>query len=159
MLGPNGLQSHRICKRFYIARRAKVRPVGLYKAKSSTGVSLLTICISLYKAFSSFVYSCYCIALSRRYLLLKKKMAVGGCFCGKVRIEYSGQPIATVSVPIYNPWDKFTASCFSFDLKKWVYFSFQTGTLPLSGLPQTHGFSLHVRFHHQNHRPESHRKS
>lgn len=106
MLGPNGLQSHRICKRFYIARRAKVRPVGLYKAKSSTGVSLLTICISLYKAFSSFVYSCYCITLSRRHLLLKKKkkkMAVGGCFCGKVRIEYSGQPIATVSVPIYNP--------------------------------------------------------
>lgn len=24
-------------------------------------------------------------------------MAVGGCFCGKVRIEYSGQPLASVS--------------------------------------------------------------
>lgn len=25
-------------------------------------------------------------------------MAVGGCFCGRIRIEYSGQPLASVSI-------------------------------------------------------------
>ena len=52
--------------------------------------------LALTSECSQLIYMLPNVTLKRfsRYYI---KMAVGGCFCGNVRIEYVGQPLASVS--------------------------------------------------------------
>lgn len=60
-------------------------------------------------------------------------MAVGGCFCGKVRINYNGQPLKSVSTD--NPQES------TFRESNLILFSL--GTVPLSRLSQAYRVALY----------------
>lgn len=60
-------------------------------------------------------------------------MAVGGCFCGKVRINYNGQPLKSVSV--YNPQES--------TFREPNLILFPLGIVPLSRLSQAYRVAVH----------------
>lgn len=74
-------------------------------------------------------------------------MAIGSCYCGKIRVELNGQPLKSVSVTykIQNIVDKVQ--------------SFALGTLPLSRLSQAHRGTLFLPFRRQHGRVEGLRQS